>query len=277
MYDDRKMRQFRTAVWSYYRTHGRHDLPWRRTRNPYKILVSEVMLQQTQIPRVLVKYKEFLKEFPTVRSLAQAPLSDVLRVWSGMGYNRRAKYLRAAAIEIVEKYGGRVPRTAVALRSIAGIGPYTASAILVFAFNLPDTMIETNIRAAFLHHFVSEAKECAGLACTSMCKPGLHTLKPVHDRDILPLITEAAEGQDPREWHWALMDYGSHIKKLHGNPARKSAHYAKQSKFEGSLRQVRGAILRAKAQGTPTREVRLRYPEKYAQAFASLRRDGLIT
>lgn len=261
---------FRRAVWAHYHAFGRHDLAWRRTKDPYKILVSEVMLQQTQVPRVIEKYKEFLRAFPTVRALAQAPLADVLRVWSGMGYNRRAKYLREGARVIVGQYSGRVPKDAATLRSIPGIGPYTASAVLIFAFNTPDTMIETNIRAAFIHHFFTSGK--AGSTLRSLGGVG----RAVHDRDLLPLITKAAEGQDPREWHWALMDYGSHLKKLHGNPARKSAHYVKQSKFEGSLRQVRGAILRELHKGSSSLSKLPFEKDRIESAIAGLMRDGLI-
>src|SRR3989344_2143970 len=116
---------------------------WERTvelwpaKDPYSILVSEVMLQQTQVPRVIEKYKEFLKSFPTTQSLARAPLPNVLKVWSGLGYNRRAKYLHDAAKEIVEKYGGKNPRDFSALRTLSGDGDYTPSPVRVFAFNKP--------------------------------------------------------------------------------------------------------------------------------------------
>lgn len=285
MHEDQMIRGFRRAVWKHYRAHGRHDLPWRKTKDPYKILISEVMLQQTQVPRVMEKYKEFLKVFPTVHALASAPLSDVLRIWSGMGYNRRAKYLRAAAIEIVEKYGGRVPKTQVSLRTIPGIGPYTASAILIFAYNIPDTMIETNVRAAYIHHFsniiqVHKSRNCEDCVplkkITKAKKDGA-----IRDTDLLPFIEVAAEGQDPREWHWALMDYGSYLKKIHPNPSRKSAHYAKQSKFEGSLRQVRGAILRELHKGplyigrSYVKDLPFE-KEKIKSALADLERDGMI-
>ncbi len=140
-------------MWKYWKQNGRHELAWRKTTDSYRILVSEVMLQQTQVPRVIEKYEEFLKKFPYVRTLAKAPLAEVLKVWSGLGYNRRGKYLHDAAKEIVGKYGGRVPRDAAALRALPGIGDYTASAMRVFAFNEPDVLIETNIRAAFIHNF----------------------------------------------------------------------------------------------------------------------------
>jgi len=222
-------------------------------------MISEVMLQQTQVPRVKEKYKEFLKAFPNVRALAKAPLSKVLQVWSGLGYNRRAKFLHDAAKEIVRKHRGRVPLLYSELVELPGIGDYTASAIRVFAFNEPDVLIETNVRAAFIHHFYTQNRH------------------KVSDRELLRYIAVAAEDQDPRKWHSALMDYGVHLKKLHKNPARKSAHYVRQSKFEGSLRQVRGAILRAHAKQTSMNAVRNEFPDRFDEAFRSLVRDGLIT
>src|SRR5262249_34966899 len=146
--------------------------------DPYRIMISEVMLQQTQVPRVLEKYKEFLKKFPTIRALAKAPLSEVLKVWNGLGYNRRGKYLHDAAREIVSKYGGRVPKEKEALLELPGMGQYTSGAVRAFAYNLPDVLIETNVRAVFIHEFFGE--------------------KTVHDDQIIPIAHEAAAGQDPR-------------------------------------------------------------------------------
>ncbi len=220
---EKKILDFRKTVWTYYRTHGRHNLPWRKTKNPYRILVSEVMLQQTQVPRVIEKYKEFLENFPTASALAKASLADVLRLWSGLGYNRRGKYLHDAAKAIIGTHKGNV-RQALE-HPLPGVGPYTKAAVKAFAFNEPDVLLETNVRAAFIHHFFPNTKQ-------------------VNDRRIIMYAEKVAKNQDPREWHWALMDYGVHIKKLHKNPARRSSGYVRQSKFEGSLRQVRGAILR---------------------------------
>jgi len=268
----KKIAAFREAVWDYYKAHGRQDLPWRKTSDPYRILVSEVMLQQTQVSRVIEKYKEFLIRFPNARRLAEAPLSDVLRAWSGLGYNRRAKYLKAAAEVIVRGYGGRVPKASIVLRTIPGIGPYTASAVRVFAFNEPDVLIETNVRAAFIHYFFGDTSILSG-------RP---KLMGVTDKQLLPFIENAAECQDPRTWQWALMDYGVYIKKLHGNPARRSAHYTRQSKFEGSLRQVRGEILRQLMKGNNGLKGMLPRPglgnerEKWEKALAGLAKDGLI-
>lgn len=250
--------KFRSEVWKYYKKNGRHGLPWRQTSDPYRIMVSEVMLQQTQVSRVIEKYKEFLKAFPNVRALARASLSDVLRVWSGLGYNRRGKYLHDAAKTIVEKYKGKIPTMYSELVELPGMGPYTTSAIRVFAFNLPDVLIETNIRAVFIYHFFS------------------HTYK-VDDRTICVYASKVAHGQDPRGWHSALMDYGVHVKKLHKNPARKSTLYKRQSKFKGSLRQIRGAIL-SELHKSPSLLRTLPFEkERIKSALASLARDRLIT
>ncbi len=246
---------FRRIVWSHWKKHGRHQLPWRKTTDPYRVMVSEVMLQQTQVSRVLEKYKEFFKKFPNVRALARAQLSEVLKVWSGLGYNRRGKYLHDAAKEIVAHHGGRVPKEQAALRALPGMGPYTASAIRIFAHNFPDILIETNIRAVFIHHFFNHRPRRS----------------IVGDTQIIPVAHEVASGQDPRKWNWALMDYGVHIKKLHKNPARKSKHYVRQSKFEGSLRQVRGQILRDLMNGENGWK-----GKKWQSALASLARDDLI-
>ena len=248
------------TVWKYWKEHGRHDLPWRKTKDPYRVLVSEVMLQQTQVPRVIEKYKEFLKKFPTVRALAKASLSDVLKVWSGLGYNRRGKYLHDAAKEIVV-----VRNIKEALAShLPGVGPYTRAAVRVFAYNEPDILIETNIRTAFIHHFHSNV---------------LQNVR-VSDAEILPLAQKAAEGQDPRKWHWALMDYGAYLKRSGVRNNSRSAHYTKQSKFEGSLRQVRGAILRELHSGSKTALTLyslIRANKRIAgKALEGLVRDGLI-
>ncbi len=266
------VRSFQNEVWNYWKKNGRHDLPWRKTKDPYKILVSEVMLQQTQVSRVIEKYKEFLHAFPNVETLATSKLSDVLKVWSGMGYNRRGKYLRDAATTIVKKYDGKVPRDVASLRALPGVGPYTASAVLIFAFNIPDTMIETNVRSAYIQHFFNAP---AALR--------LNLRARIADKELLPFIEAAAEGQDPRTWHWALMDYGSYLKKRHKNPSRASAHYVRQSKFEGSLRQVRGAILRTLHLGSRTdralsSELGIQSSElgKFEAALAGLARDGMI-
>jgi len=185
------------------------------------------MLQQTQVERVIPKYIAFLRRFPDAKTLARASLPAVFRVWQGLGYNRRAKLLRDAAHEIQKQFGGKFPRTAAELECLPGVGHYTARAVAAFAFNRPEIFIETNIRTVFLHH----------------CFPRRTN---VSDTDILPLIRESLirANTPPRDFYAALMDYGSHLKKSGVRLNAKSKHYTKQSKFEGSRRQLRGNILK---------------------------------
>lgn len=222
-----QIRDFQARVWAFYERQGRHDLPWRKTKNPYKILVSEVMLQQTQVSRVREKYAEFLEVFPTVQALAETSLADVLRVWQGMGYNRRAKYLHDTAQKIIREHRGNVPKSEQALRALPGVGHYTANAILTFAHNEPRVFIETNIRRVFIHHFFKNKRG-------------------VSDKEILPLVEATLDTKNPREWYYALMDYGAHLPKItNKNPNRQSKHYVKQSSFRGSSREFRGKIIRS--------------------------------
>ncbi|MBN2159876.1 MAG: A/G-specific adenine glycosylase [Spirochaetes bacterium] len=218
------IRKFRSIIYDYYRKHKR-DFPWRRTEDPYHILVSEIMLQQTQTGRVAEKFVEFIVTFPTVESLAAAPLSRVLSTWQGMGYNRRARYLRDLAEVLASEHGGRIPDDPGLLAKLPGIGRATAASICAFAFNRPVVFIETNIRTVFIHFFFNERKD-------------------VEDRDIILLAEAALDRKDPRAWYSALMDYGAMLKQRHPNPSRKSAHHQTQKRFEGSRRQIRGIVLR---------------------------------
>jgi A/G-specific adenine glycosylase len=219
---------FKRAVLSYYRRQGRHTLPWRLTNNPYYILVSELMLQQTQVDRVIPKYTAFIEAFPSIDTLAQASLKDVLKLWQGLGYNRRAKFLHEIAVMILQQ-GGTFPATYSELRQLPGVGPYTAGAILAFAFEVAHPVIETNIRTVYIHHFFRD-------------KNG------VSDAELLDLVTETLPKKQVREWYYALMDYGVFLKKEHNNPSRRSRHHHVQKKFIGSDRQIRGAIIRALSQ-----------------------------
>jgi len=221
-----RIRSFRRLVYDHYEAHGRKELPWRRTRDPYRILVSEMMLQQTQVPRVARKYWTFLRRFPDFETLAAARFRQVLAAWSGLGYNRRAKYLHEAARIVAGDLGGRLPREPAELEKLPGIGRATARSIAVFAFNAPFAFIETNIRAVFIHHFFGGDANVA-------------------DAGILPLVERTLDTEQPRTWYNALMDYGAMLKKRYGNPARRSAHYVRQGRFEGSDRQARGVILKA--------------------------------
>jgi A/G-specific adenine glycosylase len=200
-------------------------LPWRSDPSPYEVLVSEIMLQQTQVPRVIEKYNEFMRTFPTIHSLAQAPTDQLLNVWQGLGYNRRALNLRKAAQALVAQHNGNLPQTLEELDALPGIGPATAASISAFAFNKPVVFIETNVRSVFIHFFFKNKEE-------------------VRDGEILPLVEQALDRTNSRKWYSAIMDYGTILKKQVVNPSRKSKHYTKQSTFEGSERQLRGKVLK---------------------------------
>ena len=193
-------------------------------------MLSEIMLQQTQVSRVIPKFDSFLRAFPDVSSLASAPLADVLILWSGLGYNRRAKYLWLAAQQIVNDFSGQVPTTIQDLVRLPGIGHNTAGAILAYAYNEPVIFIETNIRTVYIHHFFPVGDK-------------------VSDQQLTPWLAQTVPPDNARTWYWALMDYGAHLKQTIGNISRASSTYSKQSKFEGSKRQIRGQILRALASG----------------------------
>jgi A/G-specific adenine glycosylase len=225
------LRRFRRAIRRFYAA-NRRDFPWRNTRNPYRILVSEIMLQQTQAPRVVPKYSAFIKAFPSFRSLANAPLREVLSLWQGLGYNRRALALKRLAETVVSEYKGRLPRDMAKLIKLPGIGPYTAAAVAAFAFDVSAVFIETNIRSVFIHFFFPERTDVA-------------------DREILPFIEAALDRKNPRDWYYALMDYGAMLKQSGQNPSRRSVRHAKQSAFEGSRRQLRGRIIRVVIERQP--------------------------
>lgn len=188
------------------------------------------MLQQTQTDRVVPKYKAFLAAFPTLAALAAADSVTVLQYWQGLGYNRRGLNLQRAAQEIMSRFSGQVPTAEQDLRSLPGIGPYTAAAIRAFAFNMPAVVIETNIRRAYLHHFFADQEG-------------------VPDKELLPVIDRTMDRKNPRQWYQALMDYGAYLGRTLPNPNRRSKHYSKQSKFEGSRRQLRGEIVRQSVAG----------------------------
>lgn len=194
------------------------------------------MLQQTQVDRVIPFYKKFIKQFPTASRLAAAPLSEVLKSWQGLGYNRRAKMLHAAAKDLASigklnfKNSGKFnfPMLVAGLEKLPGVGPYTARAVAAFAYNQDVIVIETNIRTAIIHHFFPKKKK-------------------VSDIEIEKVLTLALPRGRSREWYSALMDYGAHLKHSGVSHNAKSKGYTKQSTFKGSLREVRGAIVRVLA------------------------------
>lgn len=227
MTSSKQIKKFQKTVWDFYKKNKR-SFPWRETTDPYKILVSEIMLQQTQADRVVVFYEKWLKRFPDFKALAGAKFSEIYPYWQGLGYNRRALNLQKAAQKAMEEYAGRLPSGVSGvghLNEFPGIGPYTARAVSIFSFNTPVACIETNIRRVFIHHFFPRKKS-------------------VTDIEILKIAELALDKKNSREWHWALMDYGAYLKSTVKNPNRRAKNYNVQSKFEGSLRQIRGAVLR---------------------------------
>ena len=278
-------RAFQKFLMLFYASCGR-DLPWRRTTDPYRILVSEFMLQQTQVERVLSKYPEFLGRFPDIAALARAPRHEVLLAWQGLGYNRRALALHETARRVRDEFHGTVPLERTILDSLPGIGSATAGAIVVFSTNRPEIFIETNIRRVYIHLFFPDAAK-------------------VHDREIEPILERTLMRKKTREFYYALMDYGSALrkglwdpsgsalkkgtgdpngsllKKEAGNPNTRSASYSRQSRFEGSDRQVRGMVLRHLLAGGGAPEGELRglvpiEPGRLERILRGLERDGFI-
>jgi A/G-specific adenine glycosylase len=256
----KQIADFRTTVWDYYRTHSR-SMPWRDNPSPYFVLVSEVMLQQTQVPRVVPKFAEFIQRFPTIEALAAAPLSEILAAWSGLGYNRRAKFLWEAAKAIAAR--DSFPDTLEGLVALPGIGPNTAGAILVYAFNQPVLFIETNIRTVIIHHFFADRDE------------------KVKDNELLAILKQVLpkEGNSPKAWYWALMDYGTYIKSAHGGQLHKVYGYKKQSAFQGSRRQIRGRVLKLLLEGAHTTDelATLIADERLVDVLDALHTENLIT
>lgn len=224
MHSQMRLRLFKKTIWEYYRRAGR-DFPWRRTRDPYRIFVSEVMLQQTQADRVRSFYTSFLKRFPAWGALARARQRDALIKWQGLGYNRRALALHRTAQIVVREHGGKLPRDVETLELLPGVGRATAGAIAAFAFDIPSVFIETNIRRAVLHFFFPRGRK-------------------VSDIRVRELVAATLDRSYPREWYYALMDYGAMLAKKAPNSNRRSKHYTRQSPFPGSVRQLRGAVIR---------------------------------
>ncbi len=224
-----QVKSFQKKVWDFYYASGRHDLAWRpqakKKLNSYFVVVSELMLQQTQVSRVIPKFKLWMDTFPDWNTLAQAPLSQVLSMWQGLGYARRAKFLHTIAQFVVDTKTRSLPKTIEELEMLSGIGRYTARAIATFAYNQSHALIETNIRTVYIHHFFK-------------------TESNVLDQSILFAVEQTLDRKNPREWMYALMDYGSYLKSQGLSHNIRSAHNTKQKPFLGSVREVRGAILK---------------------------------
>lgn len=237
------------------------SMPWRDTTDPYYVVVSELMLQQTQVERVIPKFNEFVRQFPNVHILASASLAEVLKLWSGLGYNRRAKFLHDTAKKVVTDFKGIVPNTEQDLISLPGIGVNTAGAILAYSFNQPVIFVETNIRTVYFHHFFD-------------------TNIAVTDNELRTVIKQTIDTKHPREFYQALMDYGTYLKKQGKGHIAQSSHYKKQSALKGSAREVRGRIVRALAYSAMTEQElksKIIADERFGSALAGLIKDGLVT
>lgn len=237
------------------------DMPWRKDTRPYYVLVSELMLQQTQVSRVIPKFEDFIAKFPDETTLASASLADVLKMWQGLGYNRRAKFLHEAAKMVVNDFAGTFPNTQVDMQKLPGVGKNTAGAILAYSFNKPSIFIETNIRTVYIHHFFNDRFD-------------------VDDREIALVLEETFDQNNPRQFYWALMDYGTWLKSNGVRNINSSKHYKKQSALKGSIREVRGQIIRELTSGSMNLgnlQNRLNADARFEQALTSLVSDGLVS
>lgn len=252
---------FQELVWSYYHTNKR-DFSWRTSTSPYHVTVSEIMLQQTQTYRVTGKFEAFVEAFPNFATLAQAPTSDVIRLWKGLGYNRRALALQKIAHRVTTEYSGILPDDIATLETFPSIGKATARSIVTYAFNRPTTFIETNVRSVFIYFFFVNKTM-------------------ITDAMLEPLVAATVNHAQPREWYYALMDYGVMLKKTIGNTSRLSAHHTTQSPFQGSDRQIRGMILQVLLDQPGVAEAALpiildKEPDRVANITAALYKEGFI-
>ncbi len=236
------------------------DMPWRRDTRAYYVLVSELMLQQTQVARVEPKFQEFIARFPDESALASASLAEVLALWQGLGYNRRAKFLHAAAAMVMGEFDGAIPNVESELRRLPGVGVNTAGAILAYGFNQPALFIETNIRTVYLHHFFNDTDS-------------------VHDREIYALLSQTIDRNNPRRFYQNLMDYGTWLKSQGIRNIAKSQHYKKQSPLRGSVRELRGDMIRAllvSAYSIAEFQEQFGADDRYVAALNGLQGDALV-
>jgi len=256
----------------------RKAYPWRGVRDPYAVLVSEVMLQQTQAPRVAPVYAAFLERFPTVEGLASAPRAEVVRAWGGLGYNRRAVALSEAARAMVRDHAGRVPPAPEALVRLPGVGPYTAAAVASLAFGVPVAAVDTNVRRVVTRvHLAIEPRDAP-------------------EREIVSLAGAWLDRRDPGRWNSALMDLGreacrqrprceicplARVCRFRISGAVPARAPGRQGAFVGSARQVRGAVIRALRTHPTLTLARLSTETGFdvgrvASAVAALSVDGLL-
>ena len=236
-------------------------MPWRADTRPYYVLVSELMLQQTQVDRVIPKFNAFIAAFPSETALGQASLADVLVLWQGLGYNRRAKYLHDAAKMITTEYAGVFPATYDELMRLPGVGPNTAGAIMTYAYNQPTVFIETNVRTVYFEHWFAGQDS-------------------VSDTELRTVVAATLDHEHPREFYWALMDYGSWLKRQGAGRLQQSKHYKKQSALKGSVREIRGQIVRVLSASDLSLEglrQEVVHDDRFDSALGGLLRDGLVS
>lgn len=232
-------------------------MPWRSDTRPYYVLVSELMLQQTQVGRVIPKFLAFIEAFPDENHLAAAKLSTVLEYWQGLGYNRRAKFLHDSAKMIVDEFGGVFPDNLDDMMRLPGVGKNTAGAILAYAFNQPSIFVETNVRTVYMHHFFGNDFA-------------------VDDREIIKKLVATIDRDDPRRFYQNLMDYGSWLKSNGVKNNARSKHYKKQSKLAGSLREMRGEIIRRLTRDDMAWRDGIETDPRFDEALEGLLRDQLL-
>lgn len=259
------MADFQSYIFFWWETHKR-DLPWRHTSDPYSVLVSEIMLQQTQVSRVVDKYTQFLHVFPDIHTLADASKAEVIRLWKGLGYNRRALYLKRAAEVLWTSYEGQFPQSEDVLRTLPGIGKYTARAVLVFSFRRDVAMVDTNIRNIITDFFYD----------------GIRQKESVIEQKASELVPPGKSW----EWHQALMDYGAlELSKRRKISARIIRKTTMPIPFRGTQRFLRGRILDL-IREEPMSQKRLitlitktygKNTDKIHTAISDMVREGLLT
>lgn len=256
--------EFNTFLKQYYKEKKR-ILPWRENINSYYIFVSEFMLQQKQVSRVINYFNSFIEKFPTFKALSQAPQSAILESWSGLGYNRRAMYLHQGAKIITEQYKEFIPDSVEILKKIKGIGEYTASALVTYSYNRPTLFVETNIRTvcfSIFEQYFSEEK--------------------ISDKQLIELIEQIIDKENPREWYYAMMDLGIELKKILPKAhLKKSSSYQKQSLFVGSMRAIRGKIIKILTNNNQQKVIRkelelLCNDQRADSCITNLIKEGLI-
>lgn len=254
---DHQMKVLQNKILSWYSIHKR-DLPWRKTTNPYYILLSEIMLQQTQVDRVIEKYNLFTNKYPNIQDLANANTAQLIKDWSGLGYNRRVIFLQKCAQAVLKEYQGKMPTTCEELLGLPGIGPYTAAAICSFAYNHEVPCIDTNIRRVLIHE--------------------LKLKETIDQKELREIAKNAIPKNKSREWHNALMDYGSSVltvKKTGIKPI------GKQPKFKDSRRYYRGQVLKMLKENKSVtipllKKVFAKIENEIKDILKDLQRDGLI-